>query len=206
MRQKTQATPYHPQGNGQCERFNRTVHNLLHTLPSEQKHRWPDHLPQLVFNYNTAPHQSSGESPHFLMFGRVPHLPVVFLLGHLPELTGGKVCDWVVEHQWRLRLAFECAKGRMEAAAKRRKERHDRRALSGSLGIGQRVYLKDHGMRGRNKIWDVWSSTTYQVVKAPGPGGVVYSIAPVHDLTRVRTVHRMMLKPALPLPPNFSEE
>lgn len=80
------------------------------------------------------------------------------LLGHLPELTGGKVCDWVAEHQRRLRLALECARGRMETAAKRRKEGHDRGALSGSLGIGQRVYLKELGVRGRDKIRDVWSS------------------------------------------------
>lgn len=37
-------------------------------------------------------------------------------------------------------------------------------------------------------------------------GGVLYSIAPVPDLTQVRSVHRTMLKPALPLPPNCSEE
>ena len=204
--QKTRTTPYRPQGNGQCERFNRTLHNLLRTLPPDQKRHWPKHLPQLVFNYNTTPHQSTGESPHFLMFGQEPHLPVDFLLGHLPELSAGKVCDWVVEHQRRLHLAFDCARGRLENAARRRKEKHDQRALSEPLEIGQRVYLQDRGVRGRNKIQDVWSSTTYQVVRAPAPGGVVYSIAPVHDLSRVRNVHRTMLKPALTLPPECPEE
>ncbi len=49
---KSWTTAYHPQGNGQC-----TLHNLLRTLPSVQKKRWPEHLQELVFTTARHMHQ-----------------------------------------------------------------------------------------------------------------------------------------------------
>ncbi|KAL0180470.1 hypothetical protein M9458_022876, partial [Cirrhinus mrigala] len=49
---------------------------------------------------------------------------------------------------------------------------------------GQLVYLRNYGLKGRQKIQDHWSAVVYQVLKAPGTGGSVYTIAPVNDVSR----------------------
>ena len=192
---KSRTTPYHPAGNGQCERFNRTLHNLLRVLPTSRKRDWISCLPQVVFCYNSTPHQSTGESPYFLLFGQDPKLPVDFLLGGVAEPMAGTVSDWVVEHKTRLHLAREGARERLATAAEQREKYHAHRVKDVSLQEGQLVYVRNHGVRGRHKIQDLWKSQLHQVVKVPKLGGVVYTIAPVDDMEKVKHVHRTMLKP-----------
>ena len=68
--ERTMTAPYNPRGNSQCERFNRTMFNLLKTLSKEQKSDWPAHLSTMTFAYNATPHSSTGFQPYELMFGR----------------------------------------------------------------------------------------------------------------------------------------
>lgn len=66
-------------------------------------------------------HINLPQSPHFLMFGQEPRLPVDFLLGRVQEPVAGSVHEWVREHQARLQVAFESAQERLQIAAGRRK-------------------------------------------------------------------------------------
>lgn len=199
--EKSRTTPYHPSGNGQCERFNRTLHNLLRTLPVSRKHDWSSCLPQVLYAYNTTPHQATGESPFLLMFGQEPRLPVDFLLGRVQDPVGGSVHEWLQEHQTRLQMAFEGARDRLKAAAERRKRNHDQSVRDIPLKEGQLVWLRDLTVRGRHKIQDQWASVVYRVLRAPKEGGPVYTIAPRDDPTRARQVHRTLLKAVVGVDP-----
>ena len=55
-------TPYHPQGNTQCERFNWTMHNMLHSLLTNN---WKEHFSTIIHV-----HSSTSYAPSYLLFER----------------------------------------------------------------------------------------------------------------------------------------
>ena len=159
---KSRTTRYYPQGNSQCERYNRTMHSLLATLPPEKKLNWPEFLPELAYMYNCTPHSSSGYSPYYLMFGRDPHLPVDIVLGLTSE-TYNTTEDWLQQHTTNLRLASEMARFNLYKAALSRQKTFNLKAKDAPLQIGARVLVR-HRVLGRNKIQDHWQAIPYKVV------------------------------------------
>ena len=151
---KTRTTPYHPRGNAQCERFNRSLHDLLRTLPPEQKSKWPQYLPELVQAYNNTPHTSTGFSPHFLLFGQEPQLPVDHLLGRTTTSAVGPT-DWVRQHRLRLQASHARALKHLQEAAAERRKQTDQKAADHPLHVGDLVYLRNRVL-GRSKIQDRW--------------------------------------------------
>ena len=185
--EKSRTTPYHPEGNGQCERFNRTMHDRLKTLQPEQKRRWPDYLPELVYIYNSTVHSSTGYSPYYLMFGREPTLPIDFILGTTDSEETSSVDEWLERHQKRLRDAMNIAIQTTQKNADMHKDQRNKTTKECPIRIGTRVLIRNR-VQGRNKIQDTWLSTPYKVVSYAGDN--VYGIqladgsGPVKKVTR----------------------
>ncbi len=197
---KTHTTPYHPMGNGQVERMNRTLGNMIRVLPPRSKVRWPQMLNTLTFAYNCTVHETTGFSPFFLMYGRTPRLPVDLMFESV--LLNGETVDidkYVQSLRRDLCEAMKLAQSHSEKQQRRQAEMYNKRSKGQPVDIGQRVLLANKGERGKKKLADRWESTVYVVIdknslfntyKLKSPSGVV------------KTVHRNLIMPVdfLPLP------
>ena len=83
---KIQTSLYYLQTNGQCERFNSTLINMLGILPKE-KSEWKNHIGTLAHAYNCTQNSATGFSPYNLIYGRQPHLPIDVMLSLAPHTT-----------------------------------------------------------------------------------------------------------------------
>ncbi|CAM4513444.1 unnamed protein product, partial [Lepidochelys kempii] len=192
---KSRTTPYHPQGDPQPERFNRTLLDMLGTLRPEQKATWSQHVAFLVHAYNATKNDATGVTPYLLMFGREPRLPIDLCFGVSED---GDSYETHQQYVSRLREklwdAYRLATAAARKNADRNKHRYDARVRSQELQPGDRVLLRNLGIAGKHKIADRWKAIPYLVMEKLGDLPV-YKIKPEDGPGQIKTVHRNLLLP-----------
>ena len=161
---RTMTSPYNPQGNSQCKRFNRTMFGLLKTLTKEQKGNWPSHLPTLTFAYNATPHLTTGYQPYELMFGQKAPAPCDNWLG-LRQYNDNRSISkviWVDKQFEKIVQANKRALKSIQARAKVNKRSSGDKDFD--IPIGNLVLLRDHP-EGRNKIQDDYKPDLFEVTR-----------------------------------------
>ena len=165
---QSKTTPYHPQGNGATERFNRTMINMLKTLGENEKKEWNRHLAKLAFAYNVTVSKATGYSPHFLMFGREPKLPIdtVFQLGEEEKRKMRKsYVSYVDEWKNSMNQAFEIVQVNKQKKNEYNKKSYDERCRGADLEIGDRVLSRNREKGGTGKLRSYWQDIIYKVVR-----------------------------------------
>ena len=189
---KSRTTPYHPQTNGACERMNRTLLQMMRTLEEKEKVRWHEKLNKLTFAYNCTRHETTGYSPHFLMFGREPSIFLDRLIGKESQTerkTHDKyVNDWKNQMQEAYEIAFQRASKKKAADRRRQLEK----PCLTPLQRGDRVLLKNVKERGGpGKLRSYWERRVYRIEDSQGP---VYTVVDEKNITaKPRVVHRNMI-------------
>jgi hypothetical protein len=83
---KSRTTPFHPQGNGACERLNATIKKGLNkVLSGKSPEFWDNALRHVLFTYNSCVHTVTRQTPFSLMFGEEPRIFAAVLAGPRPD-------------------------------------------------------------------------------------------------------------------------
>ena len=156
--QNARTTPYHPQGNGKAERFNRTLLSMLRTLTTEQKANWKDHLNKVVHAYNSTRSEATGYAPSFLMFGRSQGSR---WSGIWIESRSTQPCkdhsSYVQKWKTAMSEAYTIARKTSQDRAARGKELRDKNLRPLPLEAGDRVLVRNtHQKPGPRKLQSYW--------------------------------------------------
>ncbi len=83
--QQNLSTAFHPQTDGQTERMNRVLGDMLRNFADHDASHWDQYLTAAEFAVNNATNRSTGQSPFFLNYGFHPRTPLnLELATHVP--------------------------------------------------------------------------------------------------------------------------
>jgi hypothetical protein len=140
------STPYHPQTNGQVERWNATMRPKLNALYDQERNNWDDHLAGIVSAYNTGIHATTGFSPSHLMFGR--EITLAFDSAR-PIVPLSKPSDYLNHLARHRKIILQAAQTNIVQQQQTTKRRYDQGRQNPSYEIGELVLIRQHGLRGK---------------------------------------------------------
>ena len=83
---KVRTPPYHPPGNGECERLNQTINRGLQEILNEQTlEEWDIVLSEVMLADKKSVHSTKSFAPYIVMFDVEALVPSKILIG-LPEM------------------------------------------------------------------------------------------------------------------------
>ena len=186
--QKCRTTAYHTQCNGQVECFHKTLFCMIGKLARDKKAQSEQHLLELLQAYNSTWLAVTGYLPHYLMFGRHPHLPVDY---YFPTVSAYECSHHMPTYVMEVRRCFKEAytEAHIQTNCKAKKQKHyyDQATSTVQLVPGNVVLMKNDTYQGKWKVKDWWSETEYVVVCQVPDGIPAYEVK--DEVGNIKTIH-----------------
>lgn len=177
------STSFHPWTDGQSERSNQTMEQLLRGFVDARQQNWVRLLPYLEFAYNNSVHAVHGSTPFYLLYGAHPRAPIDEAL-QLPR-RDSPLSDLHAEHAAAVRLAQQL----LQDAHKQHASQFNKHRRPVQFAVGQEVLLN-----AKNLSWPADVSKKL-VPKYLGPFKIDAVLGPVN--------YRLQLPRTLPIHPVF---
>ena len=175
-----------PQSDGQTERTNRTLKDMLRHFVSPSQDDWDLRLPCCEFAINNAWNQSTGSTPFFLNSGEHPRSPInVDVVCKLP------VADAFVG---RIKNAVSRARDSLLYAQQRMQKNYNAKHRAESFEVGEFAYLSPKGLLlstvGSKKLSSRWLGP-FEITERVGR--LAYKLCLPASMSRVHPVFHVSL-------------
>ena len=167
---------------------------MLGKLTKDKKAQWEKHLPEVLQAYNSTQSVVTGYSPHYLMFGRRPWLPIDFYFPTQGAFEHSHhVPKYVDEIRCRFKETYTEAHIQTNLEADRQKRNYDRATSTVQLVLGDAVLLKQDAFQGKRKMKDRWGDEEYEVIHQVAPDVPAYEVHARSGNARVVHQNRLFL-------------
>jgi transposase InsO family protein len=198
--EQAMSTAFHPQTDGQTERVNRYLEEMLRHYVSPRQDDWDEYLAVVEFAINNAYHESIGNTPFRLNNGKHPHLPYTVD----EETSVPAATSFVQRMRHLLKQATECLKQTQQ----RQKLYADKHRVDVEFAVGDRVLLSSKNLKfkyGTSKLLPRWMGP-FEILRRVGK--LAYKLQlpeswrdKVHDTFHVSLLERYVSGRAVNPPP-----